>query len=84
MNATKMLSAAAVLLLGVLMILTFLQVSWPVADPDGTTNEALGSTLFGTQTDPGFSPLMLIIAVMLLVALLGAVFLAKEEEGDKQ
>ena len=80
MNLQKLFSAAAVMLLAALMILTFLQVSLPVADPYGADNTQIGNALFGTASDPGFSPLMIMIAIMLLVALLGAVFLAKEDE----
>ncbi len=80
MNLQKLFSAAAVLLLAALMILTFLQVSLPTANPDSTNNTQLGNAVFGTTSDPGFSPIIVFIAVMLLVALLGAVFLAKEDE----
>lgn len=80
---TKLVSQILVLLLAALLIVVFLRVTWPVADPDQNTNSDLGSKLFGTTSDPGFSPLLIMIAVMLLVALLGAVFLAKEEEGDR-
>jgi NADH:ubiquinone oxidoreductase subunit 6 (subunit J) len=83
MNYTKILSAALVMVLAALMISVFLRTSWPAAEPDQFTSEDLGGKLFGTLTDPGFSPIMIMIAVMLLVALLGAVFLAKEEEGGK-
>jgi len=77
---SKPFSAALVVLLAILMILMFLQVSWPVADPDPNTNEDLGLKMFGDSADPGFSPVIIMIAILLIVALLGAVFLAKEEE----
>jgi len=83
MKTAKLVSQILVVALAALMILLFLSVSWPTSEPDQSTNEDLGQKLFGTQTDPGFSPIMIMIAVMLLVALLGAVFLAKEEEGDR-
>ena len=79
----RMISAALVVLLAFLMILTMLQTSWPVADPDQNSNSDLGIALFGDESDPGFSPVLIMIAILLLVALLGAVFLAKEEEGKK-
>ncbi len=82
MNLQKAFSAAAGLLLAALMILTFLQVSLPTADPYAANNTQLGNAFFGTAQDPGFSPLIIAIAIMLLVALLGAVFLAKEEEAQ--
>lgn len=80
---TKPISIVLVVTLAALMILLFLRASWPVADPDQSTSSDLGEKLFGNNADPGFSPLMIMIAIMLLVALLGAVFLAKEEEGGK-
>jgi len=80
MNLQKIFSAAAVLFLAALMILVFMQVSLPTADPYAADNTQIGNAVFGTPTDPGFSPLMIMIAIMLLVALLGAVFLAKEDE----
>jgi len=83
MNYSKALSAALAVILAALMIFIFIRVSWPVSEPDQISNEDLGEKLFGTAADPGFSPLMIMIAVLLLVALLGAVFLAKEEEGGK-
>ena len=84
MNYTKILSAALVMVLAVLMISVFLRISWPTSDADQFTSNDLGDKLFGTLTDPGFSPIMIMIAAMLLVALLGAVFLAKDdEEGSK-
>lgn len=83
MKKSKIVSAALVIILAALMIIMFLRVSWPTSDPDQNTNDDLGEKLFGTVSDPGFSPVMLMIAVMLLVALLGAVFLAKDEGGDE-
>lgn len=82
MNLSKLFAAASALLLGALMILIFMQASLPVADPDSTDNAQIGQALFGTAQDPGFSPLMIMIAIMLLVALLGAVFLAKDDGGE--
>jgi len=80
---SKKVSAALVLLLAALMIIMIAQVSWPVADPDQNTNTDLGLKLFGDADDPGYSPVLIMIAALLLVALLGAVFLAKEEEGKR-
>ena len=83
MNCMKILSFALVVVLAALMISIFLRTSWPASEPDQITSDDLGGKLFGTLTDPGFSPILIMIAVMLLVALLGAVFLAKDEEADK-
>lgn len=76
----KHISAGLVLLLAALMIIMLLQTELPVADPDESTNEDLGLKLFGDPDDPGFSPVIIMLAILLTVALLGAIFLAKEEE----
>jgi len=81
----KLIPRLLAIALAAVMISILLRVSWPVSDPDQSTNNDLGEMLFGNLTDPGFSPILIMIAVMLLVALLGAVFLAKEEErGEKK
>jgi NADH:ubiquinone oxidoreductase subunit 6 (subunit J) len=77
------ISVALVVILAALMIFMFIQASLPESGPGDSTNEGIGQILFGDEADPGFSPIMLMIAVMLLVALLGAVFLAKDEGGDQ-
>lgn len=83
MNAQKSISMVLAAALAAIMILVFIRATLPISDPDSNTSQDLGEMLFGTATDPGFSPLLIMIAVLLLVALLGAVFLAKEEEGDR-
>lgn len=78
--SSKLLSGALVFLLAILMIAMFAQVDLPVSDPDETSNEELGQKFFGDESDPGYSPVMLMLALLLIVGLLGSVFLAKEEE----
>lgn len=80
---SKLISTVLVIALAALMMFMFARVSWPTSEPDQSTNENLGEKLFGNVSDPGYSPILLMIAVMLLVALLGAVFLAKDEGDDK-
>lgn len=75
----KITAAVLVIALALLMILTVAQASWPIADPDHNSNSDLGMALFGNEDDPGYSAVLIMIAILLLVALLGAVFLAKEE-----
>lgn len=82
-RTASVISAALAIALAALMIFIFMRASLPESGPGESTNEGLGQILFGDESDPGFSPIMLMIAVMLLVALLGAVFLAKDEGGDK-
>ena len=81
--SNKAIPIALVLTLAALMILMFAQITWPVANPDPHSNTELGQALFGDASDPGFSPILIMVAILLLVALLGAVFLAKEEEGKR-
>lgn len=83
MMANKVIAVVLVVALALLMILVIAQRSWPVADPDHNSNSDLGLALFGDETDPGYSAVLIMIAILLLVALLGAVFLAKEEEAKR-
>jgi len=69
----------AVLAMALLFIGAILSVDWPSGSIDPTTNEEVGRTLFGTTSTTGYGIVMLLIGLLLLVALLGGVFLAKEE-----
>lgn len=73
---------AVVLLLAAIMIAIFLQVDWQASHPEDTSSEELGNQFFGDEDDPAYSPLLLLLALLLIVALLGAVFLAKEEDRE--
>jgi len=70
----------AIIVLAILFIVTIYQVDWPNGAMDDTTNEDVGQTLFGTSNDVGYGLIVLLIGLLLLVALLGGVFLAKEEK----
>ena len=72
--------ALAIIALALLFIATFYQIDWPNGGIDDTTNEDVGQTLFGTTNDVGYGLIVLLIGLLLLVALLGGVFLAKEEK----
>ncbi|OGS57194.1 MAG: hypothetical protein A3K60_05820 [Euryarchaeota archaeon RBG_19FT_COMBO_56_21] len=73
--------ALMVLALALLFVGAIMQVSWPDATTlDNTTNEDVGNALFGESDASGYGLVMLFIGLLLLVALLGGVFLAKEEE----
>jgi NADH:ubiquinone oxidoreductase subunit 6 (subunit J) len=69
----------AVLAMALLFIGAITSVSWPEGDMDQTSNQDVGRTLFGMTTDSGYGIIVLLIGVLLLVALLGGIFLAKEE-----
>jgi NADH:ubiquinone oxidoreductase subunit 6 (subunit J) len=74
------LQAVAVSLLALMFILIFASVDWPDDDMDEISNERLAETLFGTRNESGYALVVVLIGVLLLVALLGGVFLAKEEK----
>ncbi|MCU0851987.1 MAG: hypothetical protein MUC90_01835 [Thermoplasmata archaeon] len=77
----NMLKALAVLALALLFVGTILSVDWPDGDIDSISNKDLGGALFGEgSVDSGYSLIVVLIGLLLLVALLGGVFLAKEEK----
>ncbi len=69
--------AFALILVGVMM-----SVHWPQVgqDKQPPTNEQVAKTLFGQNDASGYGVVMLMIGLLLLVALLGGVYLAKEEK----
>jgi NADH:ubiquinone oxidoreductase subunit 6 (subunit J) len=81
MRWQPVLKALSVVLLALLIILSILSASWPEEDMDefDNTSEELGRTLFGTTDATGYGLIVFFIGLLLLVALLGGIFLAKEE-----
>jgi NADH:ubiquinone oxidoreductase subunit 6 (subunit J) len=79
--STGTMRALLVLALALLFVGAILQVSWPDTEAiDNTTNEDVGNALFGADDASGYGLVMFFIGLLLLVALLGGVFLAKEEK----
>jgi len=85
------MKALAVLAFALLMIGAVLQVdwpSWPSDDSDANiTNEDVGKAMFGYDLgggnlNQGYALVIFLIGLLLLVALLGGIFLAKEEEKE--
>lgn len=74
----------AVIAFALLLVGVMLQVSWPNhgIDDNAPTNEDVSRTLFGEKGNnlSGYGLVMFFIGILLLVALLGGIFLAKEEE----
>ncbi len=86
MNRSGYLRGLAVLALALLFIGAILSVEWPtgeVGDNETVSNQDVGNTMFGTSGASGYGLVLLSIGVLLLVALLGGIFLAKEEKGDE-
>ncbi len=73
------LQALAVTALALIFVGAILSVDWPDGGIDDTTNEDVGSAMFGDEDSGGYGLIVLLIGLLLLVAMLGGVFLAKEE-----
>jgi NADH:ubiquinone oxidoreductase subunit 6 (subunit J) len=71
--------ALAIGFMALLFVLTVTAVSWPEGDMDVISNEDVAWKLFGTEPGTGYAVILFLIGLLLLVALLGGVFLAKEE-----
>ena len=74
-----------VCLLALLFVLAVTEPTWPEGDMDQISNERLGEELFGTSGDDGvkiegYGLVFFLVGLLLLVAMLGGVFLAKEEK----
>ncbi|OGS42201.1 MAG: hypothetical protein A3K67_01585 [Euryarchaeota archaeon RBG_16_62_10] len=77
--SSNALRALAMAVLALLFVAIVLSVPWPEGDMDSTTSEDVAKTLFGTTGAEGYGLVLLLIGLLLLVALLGGIFLAKEE-----
>ena len=75
-----MLKLASICLLAFLFVLAVTDASWPEGDIDDVSNEDVGRTLFGETGAEGYGLAVFLIGLLLLVAMLGGVFLAKEED----
>jgi len=73
-------NALAVMLMALLFVLVVTGVSWPEGEMDDVSNEDLATTLFGEQNTEGYALVVFLVGLLLLVAMLGGVFLAKEEK----
>lgn len=72
--------AAAVAAMALMFVGAILMVDWPTEGTmDENSNEEVARTMFGTTDATGYGLIVLLIGLLLLVALLGGVFLAKEE-----
>jgi|GEM_PF-962160 len=84
------LRGLAILALALMFIGAVLSVHWPSPPKDfdqtneTPTNQDVGNAMFGQGTNPGYGLVMLLVGVLLLVALLGGIFLAKEEKEEDE
>ena len=76
------LKLVAICLLALLFVLAVTDASWPEGDMDQLSNEDVGNTLFGETGAEGYGLVVFLIGLLLLVAMLGGVFLAKEEDEE--
>ena len=72
----------AIGLLALLFVLAVTDASWPEGDMDHISNEEVGTTMFGESGAEGYGLVVFLIGLLLLVAMLGGVFLAKEEDEE--
>ncbi len=80
MRLGDIVKGLSLVLLALLLVLAVTDVSWPEGDMDPTSNYDVSESMFGTESTSGYSLVVLMIGLLLLVAILGGVFLAKEEK----
>ena len=78
MNPT-LIRAGAVIAMALMFIGAIMMVNWPDGGTDNLNNTKVAETLFGKTSGSGYALVVFLIGLLLLVALLGGVFLAKEE-----
>jgi len=79
MRADSVVRALAIIAFALIFVGAVLSVDWPDGGIDDTTSEDVGIALFGDSESGGYGLVLLLVGILLLVALLGGVFLAKEE-----
>jgi NADH:ubiquinone oxidoreductase subunit 6 (subunit J) len=72
----------AILALALIFVGVMMSVHWPQVGQDSQTptTEDVAKSIFGEDDNSGYGLVMFLIGLLLLVALLGGVFLAKEEK----
>ncbi len=89
MSRTGYVRGLAILAFALLFVGAVLSVDWPSTGSfddknDTLSNRDVGREMFGVTGASGFGLVMLFVGVLLLVALLGGIFLAKEEKEEGQ
>jgi len=79
---TGVVRGLAILALALIFVGVMMSVHWPSTgqDPQTPSIEEVAKQLFGESDSAGYGLVMFLIGLLLLVALLGGVFLAKEEK----
>ena len=79
---SEVIRGIAILALALILVGVMMSVHWPQTgqDQQTPTNEDVARSLFGDSSYPGYGLIMFLIGLLLLVALLGGIFLAKEEK----
>ena len=78
----KLVRSVSIIALALLIIGAILMVDWPTTgsfDDKNQTSDNVAMKLFGTDSDQGYGLVVFLTGVLLLVAMLGGIFLAKEE-----
>jgi NADH:ubiquinone oxidoreductase subunit 6 (subunit J) len=78
----RLLKPLSIGLLALLFVLAVTDASWPEGEMDQVPNEDVGDTMFGIEGAEGYGLVLFLVGLLLLVAMLGGVFLAKEEEAE--
>ncbi|MEW5747432.1 MAG: hypothetical protein AB1793_01405 [Candidatus Thermoplasmatota archaeon] len=79
MRRGGLLKGASLVLLALLLVLVVTGVDWPDGDMDAISNDDVSRAMLGDEWTSGYSLVVFMIGLLLLVAILGGVFLAKEE-----
>ncbi len=79
---TGVVRGLAILALALIFVGVMMSVHWPDTGQDQQTPsiDDVARALFGESNETGYGLVMFLIGLLLLVALLGGVFLAKEEK----
>lgn len=79
MKGGAALKGMFLLLLALLLVLAVTEADWPDGDMDAISNDDVSEAMLGNEWSSGYALVVFMIGLLLLVAILGGVFLAKEE-----
>jgi NADH:ubiquinone oxidoreductase subunit 6 (subunit J) len=76
----RLLRAGAIVAMALMFVGAVLMADWPTGGTDQISSQEVGGVLFGEVGGSGYGLVVMLIGVLLLVAMLGGIFLAKEEK----